>query len=103
MVRLQSMTLATVLGPNRALELLTGLVTSTDPDATSPPIPPAAIVTYADTPADVPTETSVQTDWPDPAPPGGTTTASLNRDYNFFDELDARLADLQNPADGSED
>ena len=81
----------------------TAPVTSTDPEATSPPTPPAAIVTYADTPADVPTEASVQTDWPDPAPPNGTTTASLNRDYNFFDELDARLADLQNPTDRSED
>lgn len=29
----------------------------------------------------------------------GTTTSTANRDYNFFDELDARLADLHDPAD----
>jgi hypothetical protein len=77
--------------------------TSTVPEATSPPNLPAVIATYAATPADVPSETSVQTDWPDPAPPSETTPASLNRDYNFFDELDARLAGLQNPTDRSEE
>jgi hypothetical protein len=29
----------------------------------------------------------------------GTTTSPVNRDYNFFDELDARLADLHDTAD----
>ena len=78
-------------------------VSSTVTEASAPLNPPAATANYADTSAEVSSETSVQTDWPDPAPPTETTTASLNRDYNFFDELDARLADLQNPTDQSGD
>jgi hypothetical protein len=77
-------------------------VSSTIPETSSLSNPPTTMVTFEDAPADVPNETSVQTDWP-AAPPSETTTASLNRDYNFFDELDARLADLQNPTDGSGD
>ncbi len=33
----------------------------------------------------------------EPATPDGTTALRLHRDYNFFDELDARLATLQDP------
>jgi len=52
----------------------------------------------AGTPADPSNETSTRTDWLNSARPGvETTTAQSNRDYNFFDELDARLADLQDP------
>jgi hypothetical protein len=35
--------------------------------------------------------------------PDETARTSLTRDYNFFDELDAKLAKLQEPLDGSED
>jgi hypothetical protein len=35
----------------------------------------------------------------DSAAPAETTPSPLRRDYNFFDELDARLASLQNPRD----
>ncbi len=74
-------------------------------EATSPTPsnPPAPIVTRADTPADPSSDTSAQTDWLNSAWPDETTTAPSNRDYNFFDELDARLADLQGPADRSGD
>ena len=76
-------------------------VGSTVREASSPP--PAEYVTDTDTPADVLGEGSAQTDWLDQRPPSEETTAPLNRDYNFFDELDARLADLQDPKDGSGD
>jgi hypothetical protein len=78
-------------------------VASTVPEASSPFNPPATIVTHADTLAAYSSESSARTDWLDTAPPGETTSGSLNRDYNFFDELDARLADLRRPIDRSKD
>ena len=78
-------------------------VSVTVPEAASPSNPPAPIVTHAGTPADLSSEMSARTDRLNSARPGETTTAPLNRDYNFFDELDARLADLQDPADRSGD
>ena len=72
-------------------------VSATVPVASSPSNPPAAIVTHAGTPADPSSETT-RTDWLNSARPIETNTAPLNRDYNYFDELDARLADLQGPA-----
>jgi hypothetical protein len=76
-------------------------VSVTVPEAVAPPPnPPAAIVTHAGTGGDLSSETSVWTDrFIDPARPSEATMASLNHDYNFFDELDSRLADLQGPAD----
>ena len=78
-------------------------VSATVPNAASPSNPPAATVTHGGTPADLSSETSARKDWLTSARPADPTTAPLNRDYNFFDELDARLADLQDPADRSED
>jgi hypothetical protein len=67
------------------------------PEAASPS--PAAIPSHADTPADHSSETPARTNWLNPVVPRGTSTAPLNRDYNFFDALDARLADLQDAED----
>jgi hypothetical protein len=66
-------------------------VSGTVADAAAPSTPPAANVTDVES-ADLASETSGRTDWPDSAQTGETTTAP-NRDYNFFDELDERLAD----------
>jgi hypothetical protein len=52
--------------------------------------------------AGTPSEASARNNGLNSAQPVETTKASLNRNYNFFDELDARLADLKDPADGSE-
>lgn len=71
-------------------------------EAAAPSSPPPAM-TDVGTPADLSSEPSDPTDRIDSAPPVETTTASLNRDYNFFDELDSRLADLQDAPDGSGD
>jgi hypothetical protein len=60
-------------------------------------------MTDVGTPADLSSGPSDPTDRIDSAPPVETTTASLNRDYNFFDELDSRLADLQDAPDRSGD
>jgi len=63
--------------------------------ATSPSSPASGIANAAVMPNDLP-ESSPRTDGLDSAVPGGETPRSpSNRDYNFFDELDARLADLQ--------
>jgi|GEM_PF-4945028 len=78
-------------------------ISATVPEAASPSNPPATIVTHADTPADLSNETPARTDWLNSAGLGETTRAPSNRDYNFFDELDARLAGLQDPADRSGD
>ena len=57
-----------------------------------PTNPPAGIVTHAGTPADPSSEISTLVPKGlNSAPPGRQTTTPLNRDYNFFDELDARL------------
>jgi ubiquitin len=77
-------------------------VKATVPEAVAPP-DPAAIVSHAGTPAELSSEPSARTDGVNSARHGETTTAPVNRDYNFFDELDARLADRQDPADRSED
>jgi hypothetical protein len=78
-------------------------VSATVPEAASPSDPPAAIGSHPDTLADLSSETSARPDGLNSAEPGKTTTARVNRDYNFFDELDARLAGLKDPADRSED
>jgi len=75
---------------------------ATDRKVASPSDTPEAIETHSGMPADTSSEPSARTDWLNSAQPGEMTTASLNRDYNFFDELDARLADLEDPADRSE-
>lgn len=73
------------------------------PEVASPGNPPAPIVANTGRAADVSSEMSDGTDWLNSTRPGETTTAPLNRDYNFFDELDERLADLQDPAEQSGD
>ncbi len=88
--------------PEASIGFSAAPVGATVPEAASPSNPPAAIVTHAGTPADLSSETSARTDWLNSARPGETTTAPLNRDYNFFDELDARLSDLQDPATDQE-
>ena len=74
-------------------------VNLTVPETAPPSNPPAAIVT----PTDLSREATARTDWLNSALPDDTATEALNRNYNFFDELDARLADLQDPADRSDD
>lgn len=74
-------------------------VNLTVPEAAPPSNPPVAIVT----PTDLSREAAARTDWLNPALPDDTATEALNRNYNFFDELDARLADLQDPAGRSDD
>jgi hypothetical protein len=54
-------------------------------------------------PTGYPSERAARTDRLDSARPDDTTTELLNRNYNFFDELDARLADLKGPTDLSDD
>jgi len=73
------------------------------PKTASLSTPPATVVTHADTRAANSGETSARTDRLDSAPSDDTTAEPLNRDYNFFDELDARLADLQEPTNQSDD
>jgi hypothetical protein len=64
------------------------------------PSPSEATVTDTSTGTDLLNETSARTDRLfDPVLPNGATGAPLNHDYNFFDELDSRLADLQIPTD----
>jgi hypothetical protein len=66
------------------------------PDSTSPSDSPA--VTSADAMGDPSSASVVQSVPLDSVPPAETTTtSSLRRDYNFFDELDAKLASLQDP------
>ncbi len=69
--------------------------------APSPSIPQPPIVADAASPDDLSRDTSVRADELNSAQSGEMTSESLNRDYNFFDELDARLADLPDPADQS--
>jgi hypothetical protein len=66
-----------------------------DPDS-APASDSQAIVnaTAPSEPMSVPKVDSVQKE---SAAPAGTTESPLHRDYNFFDELDARLASLQDP------
>ena len=78
-------------------------VSATVPEAASPSNPLGVTVTHACTPADRSSEMPAPTDRPNSARPIESATAPLNRDYNFFDELDARLANLQDPADRSGD
>ncbi len=87
----------------RSIDVAAAPVSMTVPEAESPSNPAAPIVARAGTPTDLSSEMSARTDLLISARPGETTTAPLNRDYNFFDELDARLADLQDPADRSGD
>jgi hypothetical protein len=89
--------------PDRSIEVSAVPRNTTIPEAAPPCNPPAAIVADAGTPADHSSEPSARSDWLNLARPGETSTAPLNRDYNFFDELDSRLADLQDPAARSED
>ncbi len=63
--------------------------------AAAPSTPPAAIVARRDTLAELSSKAPVPTDEHNSARSAEPTTARLNRDYNFFDELDARLAHLQ--------
>ena len=67
--------------------------------APSPSIPPLPIVTDVGSPNHLSHGTPVRADELNSAQSDETTSESLNRDYNFFDELDARLADLPDPAD----
>ncbi len=89
--------------PEPSIGVSAAPVNVTVPEAESSSNPPAPIVNHAGTPADLSSETSARTDWLNSAQPGETSTVPLNHDYNFFDELDARLADLQDPADRSGD
>ncbi len=89
--------------PEPSIGVSAAPASATIPEAASPSNPPAAIVTHAGTHADLSSETSARTNWLNSAGPGETTTAPANRDYNFFEELDAKLADLQDPADRSGD
>jgi hypothetical protein len=83
--------------PKPSIDASAAPVSATAPQATSPSSPPAVMATPAVTPADL-SETSTRTDRLNSGMSGGeTSTAPSNRDYNFFDELDARLADLQDP------
>ena len=61
----------------------------------------AAVTTHVATPTDHSIEPSAHTDWFNwlNQADGRATASSVNRDYNYFDELDARLADLQDPSD----
>jgi len=71
-------------------------------EETPPSDPPAAVVTHAGPPGDPSNEAHIQTGRLNSTQDGGEATAApLNRDYNFFDELDARLAGLHNAPDGS--
>ena len=66
------------------------------PDSASPSDSPALTSAEAmGDPLSVSVVQSVPLDSVPPAEP--TTTSSLRRDYNFFDELDAKLASLQDP------
>lgn len=60
----------------------------------------ASTVTPVDVPADALNERPTQTEWISSRAPNGTSTSLGSRDYNFFDELDARLADLPDPDAG---
>ena len=64
----------------------------------APPSDPTAVGSANTTgdPSSVPITQPVLLDL---VPPTGTTTSPLRRDYNFFDELDARLATLHDPTD----
>jgi hypothetical protein len=72
-----------------------------------PPLPNPLTETRTDVgpPADLSSEMSPRTEGLNSARPGDTTTGmgTGNHNYNFFDELDARLADLQESAHRSED
>ena len=69
------------------------------PEASSPSNPPAAITTHGGTPADLSNGASARAEWLNSAAPGEAIMVSASRDYNFFDELDAKLADLQDQGD----
>ncbi len=78
-----------------SIESSTAPISATVPDAAVPSGPSAAHVTHADTLTDLSSETFARTDWLNSVRPCGTNAELLNRDYNFFDALDARLADLK--------
>jgi hypothetical protein len=88
--------------PEPSIGSSAALVT-TVPGVASPSNPPEAIVTHAGTLADPSNGTPAGTDLPNSKPPDETAPASLNHDYNFFDELDARLAGIEDHADPSGD
>jgi len=88
--------------PNPKVDGSAAPVRATPPQATSSS-PPSGTANPAVMPDDL-HETSTRTDGINSVIPGGeTSTVPSNRDYNFFDELDARLADLQDPSDRSGD
>jgi hypothetical protein len=57
--------------------------------------PPTSIETPVDTDADAASEKPAQTAWITSMAPAGPSSSPGSRDYNYFDELDSRLADLQ--------
>ncbi len=87
--------------PDQSTSVSAAPVSATVP-AASPSIPPPPIVTDPGLPDDLSSE-SPPADALNSAQPGDTTSEPLNRDYNFFDELDARLADLPDQANYSGD
>jgi hypothetical protein len=64
-------------------------------ETASSPLP--GLPTQVASPAEASRDGLVQTESMTSATHLGSSGSPVNRDYNFFDELDARLADLQNP------
>ncbi len=85
--------------PEPSFGVTSGPLSAGGPEAPSRSNPPEAIVTHGGTPADLSNGASARAEWLNSAAPGETAAVSASRDYNFFDELDARLADLQDPSD----
>jgi hypothetical protein len=54
-------------------------------------------MTLGDVPNDPPPRPVTQPEMLESVPPAESTASPLRRDYNFFDELDARLASLNDP------
>jgi len=90
--------------PEPNMGVITAPANAMVPEERSSSDPPAVTVTHAGPAGDPSSETHVQTDRLDPAHLDGEETAApLNRDYNFFDDLDARLAGLDDSPDKSGD
>ena len=90
--------------PEPNMGVITTPVSAMVPEERSSSDPPAATVTHAGPAGDPSSETHVQTDRLGAARIDGEATAApLNRDYNFFDELDTRLAGLHDSPDWSGD
>jgi hypothetical protein len=73
----------------------TAPVVASDPALSS--MPATGNATEADLPADHSVDTSAPNDRPNALLVREPPASPVNRDYNFFDELDARLAELRKP------